>query len=386
MKKQQICILGSTGSIGTQALDVIEQHSDLYEVYCLTANNRVKELAEQAHKFHPAAVVIANENHYEELQDMLSDEPDIKVYAGAQALCDIVQAEPIDMVLASMVGFSGLEPTIHAIKARKKICLANKETLVVAGELICNLAQEYHVPILPVDSEHSAIFQSLVGEGDNEVEKILLTCSGGPFRNYTHEQLEKVTAADALKHPTWDMGAKITLDSASLMNKGFEVTEAKWLFGVPADKIEVLIHPQSVVHSAVQFVDGAVKAQLGVPDMRLPIQYAFSFPQRLHLDGERLDLFKTQDLQFFKPDYKKFKCLQLAFDAIRRGGNMSCIVNAANEIVNAGFRKGECGFLQMADIIEETMAKATFDSNPDLDVYLQTDAEARRIATELMFK
>lgn len=386
MKKQQICILGSTGSIGTQALDVIEQHSDLYEVYCLTANNRVKELAEQAHKFHPAAVVIANENHYEELQDMLSDEPDIKVYAGAKALCDIVQAEPIDMVLASMVGFSGLEPTIHAIKARKKICLANKETLVVAGELICNLAQEYHVPILPVDSEHSAIFQSLVGEGDNEVEKILLTCSGGPFRNYTHEQLEKVTAADALKHPTWDMGAKITIDSASLMNKGFEVTEAKWLFGVPADKIEVLIHPQSVVHSAVQFVDGAVKAQLGVPDMRLPIQYAFSFPQRLHLDGDRLDLFKTQDLQFFKPDYQKFKCLQLAFDAIRKGGNMSCIVNAANEIVNAGFRKGECGFLQMADIIEETMAKATFDSNPDLDVYLQTDAEARRIATELMHK
>lgn len=386
MKKQQICILGSTGSIGTQALDVIEQHSDLYKVYCLTANNRVQELAEQARKFHPAAVVIANEARYEELKDMLSDEPDIKVYAGAQALCDIVQAEPIDMVLASMVGFSGLEPTIHAIKARKKICLANKETLVVAGELICNLAQEYHVPILPVDSEHSAIFQSLVGEGDNEVEKILLTCSGGPFRNYTHEQLEKVTAADALKHPTWDMGAKITIDSASLMNKGFEVTEAKWLFGVPADKIEVLIHPQSVVHSAVQFVDGAVKAQLGVPDMRLPIQYAFSFPQRLHLNGDRLDLFKTQDLQFFKPDYQKFKCLQLAFDAIRKGGNMSCIVNAANEIVNAGFRKGECGFLQMADIIEETMAKATFDSNPDLDVYLQTDAEARRIATELMHK
>ena len=386
MKKQQICILGSTGSIGTQALDVIEQHSDLYEVYCLTANNRVQELAEQARKFHPAAVVIANEARYEELKDMLSDEPDIKVYAGAQALCDIVEAEPIDMVLASMVGFSGLEPTIHAIKARKKICLANKETLVVAGELICNLAQEYHVPILPVDSEHSAIFQSLVGEGDNEVEKILLTCSGGPFRNYTHEQLEKVTAADALKHPTWDMGAKITIDSASLMNKGFEVTEAKWLFGVPADKIEVLIHPQSVVHSAVQFVDGAVKAQLGVPDMRLPIQYAFSFPQRLHLNGDRLDLFKTQDLQFFKPDYQKFKCLQLAFDAIRKGGNMSCIVNAANEIVNVGFRKGECGFLQMADIIEETMAKATFDSNPDLDVYLQTDAEARRIATELMHK
>ena len=384
MKKQQICILGSTGSIGTQALDVIEQHSDLYEVYCLTANNRVKELAEQARKFHPAAVVIANEAHYEELQDLLRDEPDIKVYAGAQALCDIVEADPIDMVLASMVGFSGLEPTIHAIKARKKICLANKETLVVAGELICQLAQQYHAPILPVDSEHSAIFQSLVGEDDNEIDKILLTCSGGPFRNYTHEQLEKVTAADALKHPTWDMGAKITIDSASLMNKGFEVTEAKWLFGVPADKIQVLIHPQSVVHSAVQFMDGAVKAQLGVPDMRLPIQYAFSFPKRLPLQGDRLDLFKTQDLQFFEPDYKKFKCLQLAFDAIKKGGNMSCIVNAANEIVNAGFRRGECGFLQMADIIEETMAKANFDANPDLDVYLKTDAEARRIATELM--
>ena len=382
MKKQQICILGSTGSIGTQALDVIEQHSDLYEVYCLTANNRVQELAEQARKFHPAAVVIANEARYEELKDMLSDEPDIKVYAGAQALCDIVQAEPIDMVLASMVGFSGLEPTIHAIKARKKICLANKETLVVAGELICNLAQEYHVPILPVDSEHSAIFQSLVGEGDNEVEKILLTCSGGPFRNYTHEQLEKVTAADALKHPTWDMGAKITIDSASLMNKGFEVTEAKWLFGVPADKIEVLIHPQSVVHSAVQFVDGAVKAQLGVPDMRLPIQYAFSFPQRLHLNGDRLDLFKMQDLQFFKPDYQKFKCLQLAFDAIRKGGNMSCIVNAANEVVVAAFLRDGIGFLQMSDVIEKTMAKATFIPVPTYEDYVATDAEARKIAEQ----
>ena len=386
MKKQQICILGSTGSIGTQALDVIEQHSDLYEVYCLTANNRVMELAEQAHRFHPAAVVIANEAHYEKLKDLLSDEPDIKVYAGAQALCDIVEADPIDIVLASMVGFSGLEPTIHAIKARKKICLANKETLVVAGELICGLAQQYHAPILPVDSEHSAIFQSLVGEDDNEIDKILLTCSGGPFRNYTHEQLEKVTAADALKHPTWDMGAKITIDSASLMNKGFEVTEAKWLFGVPADKIQVLIHPQSVVHSAVQFMDGAVKAQLGVPDMRLPIQYAFSFPNRLPLRGDRLDLFKTQDLQFFEPDYTKFKCLQLAFDAIHMGGNMSCILNAANEVVNAGFRRGECGFLQLADIIEQGMQKATFDKSPDLDVYLRTDAEARRIATELMNK
>ena len=383
MKKQQICILGSTGSIGTQALDVIEQHSDLYEVYCLTANNRVKELAQQARKFKPAAVVIANEAHYDELKNLLSDEPDIKVYAGAQALCDIVEADPIDMVLASMVGFSGLEPTIHAIKAHKKICLANKETLVVAGELICGLAQQYHAPILPVDSEHSAIFQSLVGEDDNEIDKILLTCSGGPFRHHTMEQLAKVTAADALRHPTWDMGAKITIDSASLMNKGFEVTEAKWLFGVPADKIEVLIHPQSVVHSAVQFVDGAVKAQLGVPDMRLPIQYAFSFPDRLPLNGDRLDLFK-QPLEFFEPDLEKFRCLALAFESIKRGGNMPCIVNAANEVVNEGFRKGRCSFLGMGEIIEKTMAKATFSATPDYDTYIATDAEARRIAAELM--
>lgn len=384
MKKQQICILGSTGSIGTQALNVIEQHGDLYEVYCLTANNQVEKLADQAHRFHPAAVVVANEERYGQLKDLLRDEPDIKVYAGKQALCDIVEAGPIDMVLASMVGFAGLEPTIHAIKAHKKICLANKETLVVAGELICGLAQRYRVPILPVDSEHSAIFQSLVGEDDNEIDKILLTCSGGPFRNYTHEQLEQVTAADALRHPTWDMGAKITIDSASLMNKGFEVTEAKWLFGVPVEKIQVLIHPQSVVHSAVQFVDGAVKAQLGVPDMRLPIQYAFSFPRRLPLEGSRLDFFKTRDLQFYEPDYTKFKCLHLAFEAIKRGGNMSCILNAANEVVNAGFRHGQCGFLQMGDIIEEVMAKTTFDDHPDLDVYLHTDAEARRIAHELM--
>ena len=384
--KKQLCILGSTGSIGTQALDVVRQHSDLYEIYCLTANNSVEKLAQQAHEFNPAAVVIANEDHYKKLQNLLSDRPDIKVYAGREALEQIVEAEPIDMVLASMVGFSGLIPTINAIKARKKICLANKETLVVAGELICNLAQQYHAPILPVDSEHSAIFQSLVGEDENEIEKILLTCSGGPFRNFTQEQIEKVTAADALKHPTWDMGAKITIDSATLMNKGFEVTEAKWLFGVPADKIEVLIHPQSVVHSAVQFADGAIKVQLGVPDMRLPIQYAFSFPQRIHLDGDRLDLFKQRNLEFFEPDTQKFKCLALAFEAIKKGGNMSCIVNAANEIANAAFRRNECSFLDIADIIETTMAKTTFNNNPDLDVYLQTDAEARRIAQELIKK
>ena len=382
--KHAICILGSTGSIGTQALDVISQHEDRYEVYALTANNKVELLAKQARQFNPAAVVIANEERYDELKALLSDRPDIKVYAGAQALCDIVEAGPIDMVLTAMVGFSGLEPTIHAIRARKKICLANKETLVVAGELICQLAEEYHVPILPVDSEHSAIFQSLVGEGDNEIEKILLTCSGGPFRKFTQEQLQTVTAADALKHPTWDMGAKITIDSATLMNKGFEVMEARWLFGVPADRIQVLIHPQSIVHSAVQFADGSVKAQLGVPDMRLPIQYAFSFPERLHLNGPRLDLFKSHDLEFLEPDVEKFRCLQLAFDAIHRGGNMPCIVNAANEIVNEAFRHDRCSFPQMADIIGETMQRATFSATPTLDTYLQTDAEARRIAKELL--
>lgn len=380
--KQQICILGSTGSIGTQALDVIEQHPDRYEAYCLTANNRWKELAEQARKFNPVAVVIANEDYYYNLKGALADLPDIKVYAGVKALDEIVEAEPIDMVLTAMVGFAGLSPTIHAIKARKKICLANKETLVVAGELICKLAQENHVPILPVDSEHSAIFQSIVGEGDNEIEKILLTCSGGPFRTFSQEQIERVTAADALKHPTWDMGAKITIDSASLMNKGFEVIEAKWLFGVPADKIQVLVHPQSIVHSAVQFVDGSVKAQLGVPDMRMPIQYAFSFPERLHLNGDRLDLF-ARPLEFFEPDMKKFRCLELAFEAIKKGGNMPCILNAANEIVNLAFRKGQCSFLQMAEIIEQTMGRVPFVEAPDYDTYIQTDAEARRFAKSL---
>lgn len=384
MKKQQICILGSTGSIGTQALDVIAQHPDRYEAYCLTANNRWELLAEQARKFQPAAVVIANEKYYDALRDSLSDQPDIKVYAGSAALNEIVEAEPIDMVLTAMVGFSGLTPTIHAIKANKKICLANKETLVVAGELICRLAQENHVPILPVDSEHSAIFQSIVGEGDNEIEKILLTCSGGPFRTMTEEQLANVTAADALRHPTWDMGAKITIDSASLMNKGFEVIEARWLFGIPAEKIQVLIHPQSIVHSAVQFCDGSVKAQLGLPDMRLPIQYAFSFPDRLPLNGDRLDLFKSHSLEFIEPDMKKFRCLSLAFEALRRGGNMPCIVNAANEVVNAAFREGRCGFLQMAEIIEKTMQTATFNASPDYDVYIQSDAEARRLASDMI--
>lgn len=381
--KKQIAILGSTGSIGTQALEVIEEHSDLYEVYCLTANNRVRELAEQARRFNPAAVVIANEAHYEELKSLLADCPDINVYAGRQAIDDIVTAGPIDMVLTAMVGFAGLSPTISAIKAHKKICLANKETLVVAGELICRLAAENHSPILPVDSEHSAIFQSIVGEGDNEIEKILLTASGGPFRTFSKEQLAKVTKADALHHPTWEMGAKITIDSASMMNKGFEVIEAKWLFGVDVDKIQVLVHPQSIVHSAVQFVDGAVKAQLGVPDMRLPIQYAFSYPDRLHLNGGRLNLFE-HPLEFFEPDMEKFRCLALAYEAMRKGGNMPCILNAANEIVNRGFLDDKCGFLDMPRIIEETMARVAFDANPSYDTYIATDAEVRRVATELM--
>lgn len=381
--KQQICILGSTGSIGTQALEVIRQHPDRYEAYALTANNHWELLAQQAREFHPAAVVIANEAHYEALKEALRDEPDTKVYAGRDAVCQIVEAGPITMVLTAMVGFSGLTPTIRAIRARKTICLANKETLVVAGELICQLAEAYRVPILPVDSEHSAIFQSLVGEGDNEISKLLLTCSGGPFRKFTHEQLRHVTAADALRHPTWDMGAKITIDSASLMNKGFEVIEARWLFGVPAEKIEVLIHPQSIVHSGVEFVDGGVKAQLGVPDMKLPIQYAFSYPDRLPLQGDRLDLFR-QPLEFFRPDVEMFQCLQLAYESIRKGGNMPCIVNAANEIVNLAFREGRCSFLGMGEVIEKTMQRATFDAKPDYEVYLQTDAEARRLATELL--
>ena len=381
--KKQICILGSTGSIGTQALDVIEQHADLYEVYCLTANNRYKELAEQARKFRPAAVVIANEAHYESLCQLLNDCPDIKVYAGKAALDEIVSATPIDMVLTAMVGFAGLSPTIHAIQARKKICLANKETLVVAGKLICKLAQQHHVPILPVDSEHSAIFQSLVGESDNEIEKILLTASGGPFRTYTLEQMQHVTAADALKHPTWEMGAKITIDSASMMNKGFEVIEAKWLFGVPVEKIQVLVHPQSIVHSAVQFADGGIKAQLGVPDMRLPIQYAFSFPERLPLHGQRLDMFK-QPLEFFEPDMGKFKCLALAYEAMRQGGNMPCVLNAANEVVNEAFRHGKCSFLDMGNIIEKTMQRVSYDKSSQYQIYVDTDAETRRVAEEMV--
>ena len=379
--KKRICILGSTGSIGTQALDVIEQHSDLYEAYVLTAYNNADLIIEQARKYNPEAVVIANEKNYDKVKDALSDLP-IKVYAGAKALCDVVQDQNVDIVLASMVGFAGLEPTIAAIKAKKVIALANKETLVVAGGLITKLANEYKVPILPVDSEHSAIFQCL--EPGNRIDKILLTCSGGPFRKFNEEQLKTVTKADALAHPTWNMGAKITIDSATLMNKGFEVIEAKWLFGVKPEQIQVVVHPQSVIHSAVQFEDGAVKAQLGVPDMRLPIQYAFSYPKRLTLNSDRLDLFKMQSLTFEEPDTKRFPCLSLAYEALRQGGNMPCIVNAANEIVNRAFIEDKIPYTRISEIIEKTMQNVSFNTEDTLDNYLATDKEARAFAASLL--
>ncbi len=381
MKKKQIAILGSTGSIGTQALQVIEEHPELYEAYALTANNQVELLAQQARKFMPAAVVIANEAKYLQLKEMLADLP-IQVYAGADALCEIVEAKPIDVVLASMVGYAGLRPTMNAIKAGKAIALANKETLVVAGELINALAQQYHTPILPVDSEHSAIFQCL--EPNNVLEKVILTASGGPFRTFTMEQLQHVTKEQALKHPNWDMGAKITIDSATMMNKGFEVIEAKWLFGVRPDQIEVVVHPQSVIHSMVQYEDGAVKAQLGMPDMRLPIQYAFSYPQRIKASFDRLDFSTMKELTFEQPDTNRFRCLALAYEALNRGGNMACIVNAANEVVVSAFLKDKISFLRMSEVIEQTMAKVPFIQIPTYEDYVATDAEARRMAKSLI--
>ncbi len=379
--KKQIAILGSTGSIGTQALQVIAEHPELYEAYVLTANNQVELLAEQARKFMPAAVVIANENKYLQLKELLADLP-IQVYAGADALCEVVEAKPIDVVLASMVGYAGLRPTINAIKAGKAIALANKETLVVAGELINELASQYHTPILPVDSEHSAIFQCL--ENNNPLEKVILTASGGPFRTFTMEQLHHVTKAQALKHPNWDMGAKITIDSATMMNKGFEVIEAKWLFGVRPDQIEVVVHPQSVIHSMVQYEDGAVKAQLGMPDMRLPIQYAFSYPQRIKSSFDRLDFSLLKELTFEQPDTTRFRCLALAYDALNQGGNMACILNAANEVVVSAFLKERISFLRMSEVIEETMAKVPFIQVPTYEDYVATDAEARRVAELLI--
>ncbi len=379
--KKQIAILGSTGSIGTQALEVIAEHPDLYEAYALTANNRVDLLIEQARKFRPEAVVIANPDKYRQLKEALSDLP-IKVYAGADALAQIVESGPIDIVLTAMVGYAGLRPTMNAIKAGKVIALANKETMVVAGELVNALATQYRVPILPVDSEHSAIFQCL--ELNNPIHKIILTASGGPFRTFSMEQLQTVTKEQALKHPNWSMGAKITIDSASMMNKGFEVIEAKWLFGVRPEQIEVVVHPQSVVHSMVEYIDGAVKAQLGVPDMRLPIQYAFSYPKRESLSGERLDFMKCNTLTFEAPDTKRFRNLALAYEALHRGGNMPCIVNAANEVVVASFLKDQISFLGMSNVIEKAMEKVAFIQTPTYEDYVETDALTRRVAAEMV--
>jgi len=376
---KQLAILGSTGSIGVQALEVVGEHRDLFEIYALTANNNAELLIRQAYRFMPDTVVIANEQKYPEVKEALEDLP-VKVWAGADAIAQVVSAEPIDMVLTAMVGYSGLKPTIEAIKAHKAIALANKETLVVAGELITALAESCRTPVIPVDSEHSAIFQCLIGEDNNPVEKILLTASGGPFFHKSKDELMKVTKEQALKHPNWNMGAKITIDSASMMNKGFEMIEAKWLFGVAPEQIEIIVHPQSVIHSMVQFADGAVKAQLGVPDMKIPISYAFSFPERLSSKSERLDLVSCNSLTFEKPDIERFPNLGFAFEAVRKGGNMPCILNAANEIAVAAFLNDRAGFLQMSEIIEKTMSEASFIAEPSYEDYVRTDAEARNIA------
>lgn len=376
--------MGSTGSIGTQALDVIRQHPDRFDAYVLTANNNVDLLAAQARQFRPDAVVIANEEKYDRLRDLLADMP-VKVYAGAQALCEVVEAAPVDMVLAAMVGFSGLRPTVSAIRAGKAVALANKETLVVAGDVITRLAAESRVPVLPVDSEHSAIFQCIVGEGRNQIAKILLTASGGPFRTMSREQLSGVGSAEALCHPNWKMGAKITIDSATMMNKGFEMIEACWLFGVRPSDVEVVVHPESIVHSAVRFADGAVKAQLGLPDMRLPIQYALSFPERLPLEGNGgPDLFSLGRLTFERPDFGRFPCLRLAYEAAELGGNVPCVMNAANEVANAAFREGRIAFPAIAEVIARAMQRVARVASPTLDDYFATDAEARSVAAEIM--
>ena len=375
---KRIAILGSTGSIGTQTLDVVREHADEYEAYALTAGHNAELLIAQAREFRPEVVVIADESRYETVCEALADLP-IKVWAGAEAIGDAASLPDVDVVVTAMVGFAGLRPTVAAIEAGKTIALANKETLVVAGELITELAVKHRAPILPVDSEHSAIFQSLVGEDGNAIDKILLTASGGPFRTTPIEELAGVTAARALKHPNWEMGAKITIDSATMMNKGFEMIEAKWLFGVEPERIEVLVHPESIVHSAVQLADGGVKAQLGVPDMRLPIQYALSYPRRLSLSGERLDLAALGRLTFERPDFDKFDCLRIAYEAIAAGGNLPCVVNAANEVANAAFRRGAVGFLDIPRLIRRAMADATRCQRASLSDYLASDAEVRRL-------
>lgn len=381
--KKNIAILGSTGSIGTQALEVIEANPSLFEVYALTAGNNVDLLISQARRFQPEMVVIANEQLYPRLKEALADLP-VKTFAGADAIAQIAEMEPVDIVLTAMVGYAGLKPTIHAAKAGKRIALANKETLVVAGELINELCQQYRATIIPVDSEHAAIFQCLVGEGNNPVEKLILTASGGPFRTYNWNELEHVTPAQALKHPNWDMGAKITIDSASMMNKGFEVIEAKWLFGVSPRQIEVVVHPQSIIHSMVQFADSSIKAQMGLPDMKLPIQYAFTYPERVPTNFPRLDFSLYPRFTFEKPDMERFRNLAFAYDAINRGGNMPCILNAANEVVVAAFLKEKTGFLEMSDIIESVMGKMSFISKPAYDDYVATDREARAMATSMI--
>lgn len=377
--KRRIAILGSTGSIGTQTLDVIERNPDKFEAEILTAGTNWELLVQQAIKFLPNAVVIADESKYQQTRDALKDYP-VKVFTGSKSISDVVEFDTVDMVVAAMVGYSGLIPTVNAIRHKKPIALANKETLVAAGSIVIREAMENHVPILPVDSEHSAIFQSLVGEGDNEVEKILLTASGGPFRGKNHEFLAKVKKEQALKHPNWNMGAKVTIDSASLMNKGLETIEAMHLFNVPVDKIEVLVHPQSIVHSGVQFVDGSVKFQLGVPDMRLPIQFAIGYPERLKSTFPRVDFFLLKSLTFEKPDLNVFRNLALAMEAARRGGNLACAMNAANEVAVKRFLQDKIGFLEMSDLIETTMQRTPFIPNPTLDDIIKTHEEAVRIA------
>lgn len=380
-KKKKIAILGSTGSIGRQALDVIKANPDRFEVVALTANNSLELLIEQACEFQPDMVAIANEKHYFQLKTVLADQP-IKVFAGNEAIAQIAELNSVDIVLTAMVGYAGLKPTIHAVKAGKTVALANKETLVVAGEIIKELAHKHNSAILPVDSEHSAIFQCLTGEGDNPIDKIILTASGGPFRNKTMDELSHVTSKQALKHPNWEMGAKITIDSATMMNKGFEVIEAKWLFGLKPKQIEVLVHPQSIIHSMVEFADGSIKAQLGMPDMKLPILYAFTYPDRLKTDFPRVDFLKHSKLTFEKPDTTRFRNLALAYQAMETGGNMPCILNAANEVVVAAFLKNKIGFLQMSNVIEKAMQKVAFIKKPTYEDYVATDAEARRVTLE----
>ncbi len=382
MNKRQIALLGSTGSIGTQALDVVRDNADRFEVYALVARQNVDLLAQQAREFRPEVVVIADEQYYAPLKEALADLP-MKVWAGADAIADVVQMAPVDVVLTAMVGYAGLRPTLAALEAGKAVALANKETLVVAGELVTATARRTGAPILPVDSEHSAIFQCLVGQDASAVEKVILTASGGPFRTTPRAALADVTPAEALRHPNWSMGAKVTIDSASMMNKGFEMIEARWLFGLPPEQIEVVVHPQSIVHSMVQFADGAVMAQLGTPDMHLPIAYALAYPRRLRSAAPRLDFAQLSTLTFEAPDRERFRNLDYAYEAARRGGNMPCILNAADEVAVAAFLSGKIGFLAMSDLIAETMTRTTFIATPTYDDYVQTDAEARRIATEI---